>query len=467
LSRVPIRLKLTIAFAAAMAVVLAALGLFVYLRFEHQLDDAVISGLESQAQDVKSVLARTDEESARSIESLLGGDDTFAEVLAPGGKVVNAPAQLGGEVVLSPRELSRAVRGRIRVDHPSVQGLPGRVRLLAVPAEANGRRVVVVVGASLEDRDAAIVNLRRLMLVGGPIALLLASLVGYAVSSAAFRPVERMRRRAATISAAEPSERLPVPASHDELSRLGETLNAMLARLETAIERERRFVDDASHELRTPLAMHKTELELALRYGNDPEELKAAIASAAEEVDRLIQLAEDLLVVARSDKGRLAVNPEVLSSRSLLSSARERFGARAEVAGRALIAEDGTDLTLRGDRLRVEQALTNLIENAFRHGTGTITLRADGDAKLVRIHVTDDGPGFSPELIDHAFDRFTRGDPARSQGGAGLGLAIVEAIATAHGGTVGVTNREGGGADVFIELDAATQTSAAGVSASP
>jgi signal transduction histidine kinase len=440
-----------------MAVVLAALGLFVYLRFEHQLDDTVVSGLESQAQDVKSVLARTDEASTRSVEDLLSGDDTIAEVLAPGGAVVYAPAQLGGDVVLSSGELSRAARGRTLVDHPSVPGLPGRARLLAVPADANGRRLVLVVGASLEDRDAAIANLRRLLLVGGPIALLLASLVGYGVSGVVLRPVERMRRRAATISAAEPSERLPVPESRDELSRLGETLNAMLSRLEASIERERRFVDDASHELRTPLAMHKTELELALRYSNDPEELRAAIASAAEEVDRLIQLAEDLLVVARSDKGQLAINPEVLSSRDLFESSREHFAARADAAGRSLVIEDGEEIHLTGDRLRVDQALTNLIENAFRHGAGSITLRAEAYGERVRIHVADDGPGFPPGLIEHAFDRFTRGDPARSQGGTGLGLAIVDAIAKAHGGDVGAENRESGGADVFIELHAAAR----------
>jgi two-component system OmpR family sensor kinase len=452
-SRVPIRLKLTLAFAAAMAILIAALGLFVFLSFRSQLDDAVTTGLESQAQDVKAVLAGSEDEGVASLQSLIGGDDTFAEVLTPSGRIVHAPDQLGGEVVLGPRELAKATEGRTLIDHPGVPGLPGRVRLLAVPAEAHdGRRLVVVVGATLEDRDAAIANLRRLMLIGGPIALIVASLVGYAVSSAALRPVERMRRRAATISAAEPSERLPVPESRDELSRLGETLNAMLERLETAIERERRFVDDASHELRTPLAMHKTELELALRYGKDPAELRAAIASAVEEVDRVIQLAEDLLVVARSDKGRLAVKPEVLSSRDVLESVRERFAARGERSGRTLVVTDGADPPINADRLRVEQALTNLVENAFRYGDGTIALRAERNGESVRIHVTDEGPGFPPALLDTAFDRFTRGDVARTSGGVGLGLAIVDAIARAHEGRAHAANRPEGGADVWIEL---------------
>ena len=136
-----------------------------------------------------------------------------------------------------------------------------------------------------------------------------------------------MRRRAAAISAAEPEQRLPLPEADDEIRRLGETLNQMLGRLEAAIERERAFVDDASHELRTPLAMHKTELELALRYAKTPEEMRAAIASAIVEVDRLIQLAEDLLVLARSEEGKLALDLRRVGVAELLDDVRERFSA--------------------------------------------------------------------------------------------------------------------------------------------
>ena len=138
--------------------------------------------------------------------------------------------------------------------------------MLAAPVDVGGRTVVAVVGSSLGDRDEALGNLARLLLIGGPIALLLASLAGYWMAGAALRPVDAMRRRAAEISASEPGARLPVPEADDELRRLGETLNAMLGRLEEALERERRFVDDASHELRTPLALHKIELELALLH---------------------------------------------------------------------------------------------------------------------------------------------------------------------------------------------------------
>jgi two-component system OmpR family sensor kinase len=455
MSRLPIRLKLTLAFAAAMAVLLTALGLFIFLSFRSQLDDAVTSGLESQVQDLKAVLANADEEGAGQIKNLLGGDDTFAEVLATSGRPRYTPAQLEGDTVLDHRQLVRASRGRVLVDEPGVPGLPGRVRILAVPAEARGGRiVVVVVGATLEDRDAAIANLRRLMLIGGPIALLIASLVGYAVSSAALRPVDRMRRRAATISAAEPSERLPVPESRDEISRLGETLNAMLARLEAAIERERRFVDDASHELRTPLAMHRAELELALRYGGkSPQELRGAIASAIEEVDRLIQLAEALLVVARSQDGKVPLKRESIEVVGLFDGIRQRFEGRAEESGRTLRVSSPAELRVDGDRLRLEQALTNVVDNALRYGGGQISLDAARRNGIVELHVVDAGPGFPAPFLEHAFERFSRADAARSgPGGTGLGLAIVDAIARAHEGQARVANLPGGGADVWIEL---------------
>jgi signal transduction histidine kinase len=288
------------------------------------------------------------------------------------------------------------------------------------------------------------------------VALLLASFAGYLSIGAALRPVEAMRSRAAAISAAELHERLPVPEADDEIHRLGNTLNEMLARLEVALERERTFVDDASHELRTPLALLKTELELALRYGNQSGELHAAVVSAREDVDRLIQLAEDLLVVARSEKGRLSIDLEPVAVVPLLGSLRERFASRFATEGRALriAVESGSDLAVEGDRLRLEQALTNLIDNALRHGTGEVTLsarRADGHAEL---HVQDDGPGFPLDFLPRAFERFSRADAGRTGEGSGFGLAIVAAIAEAHRGYAQAANLPTGGADVWVSIPA-------------
>jgi heavy metal sensor kinase len=449
MTRIPIRLRVTLAFALVSAVVLAALGYFVYSRFDSELSEQIDQSLRSHGDDIAALVGRKD---LSKRTSLLGREESFAQVLTGGGDIYATTDQLANHPQLTPAEAARASQASFIVTRPHVRSITGQARLLARPAHARGRTFVVVVAASLDDRNESLRNLRTLLLIGGPVALLLASLAGYAVSGRALRPVEAMRQRAAAISAAEPKQRLPLPAADDEIHRLGETLNQMLGRLETAIERERAFVDDASHELRTPLALHKTELELALLYARTPEELRSAISSAVVEVDRLIQLAEDLLVLARSEEGKLALDLRRVGVSELLGDVRERFAVRMDEAGRSLVVEPSDGLTVEGDRLRIEQALTNLLENAIEHGGGEITVRAREADGGVAIHVEDRGPGFAPDFIGRAFERFSRGDPSRGGDGAGLGLAIVEAIARAHRGSAHAANRDGAGADVWIVL---------------
>jgi heavy metal sensor kinase len=449
MSRFPIRLRVTLAFAVVSAVVLAAVGYFVYARFDAELSEQIDQSLRTHGDDIASLVGTGD--LARN-SKLLGREESFAQVLTPEGQIYASTPQLGRHPQLSPADAARASHASFVVTREHVRSISGQARLLARPADGPGGRFVVVAAASLDDRNESLANLGTILLIGGPVALLLASLAGYVVSGGALRPVEAMRRRAAAISAAEPEQRLPLPASDDEIRRLGETLNQMLARLEAGLERERAFVDDASHELRTPLAMHKTELELALRYAKTPEEMRAAISSAIVEVDRLIQLAEDLLVLARSEEGKLALDLRRVHVAELLADVRERFSTRIDDAGRSLVIEPSDGLTVEGDRLRLEQVLTNLVENAIEHGGGEITVRASESDGEVAIHVEDRGPGFAPEFIDRAFERFSRGDPARGGDGTGLGLAIVEAIARAHRGSAHAANRYDDGADVWIAL---------------
>jgi two-component system OmpR family sensor kinase len=459
LAGLPIRLRLTVAFAAAMALVLAASGLFLYLRVGAALDRTIDQGLRGRADDV-AVLVRGagpglgDARGRRLVE----WEESFAQVLAPDGAVLDSTPGLGERQLLSGPELARATRATVVVDRAPFPASDDPLRLLATPVEAGGgRTVVVVVGASTEERAEALESLLGQLLLGGPITLVAVSLLGYLLAAAALRPVESMRREAEAVSATEPGRRLPLPPADDEIARLGTTLNTMLDRLEAALAQERRFVSDASHELRTPLALLRTELELALRRPRSAGELRAALASAAEETERLSRLAEDLLVLARADGGGLPVNPEPVAAAQLLAEVTERFGAQAAEAGRAIDLEAEDRLEVVVDRLRASQALGNLVDNALRHGRGRIRLvarRADGRAEL---HVQDEGPGFPPEFLDHAFERFSRADPARQGPGAGLGLAIVGVIAHAHGGSAHAANRDGG-ADVWVALPADTAT---------
>jgi heavy metal sensor kinase len=449
MTRIPIRLRVTLAFTIVMAILLTALGFFVYSRFESQLSEQIDQSLRTHGDDIASLVAQRD--LSRSV-ALLGREESFAQVLTPDGRIYATTPQLGDHPQLTPAEAARAAQESFMTTRPHVRSIQGEARLLARPAQGRGQTYVVVVASTLDDRNESLRNLRTILLIGGPVALLLASLAGYVVSGTAFRPVEAMRRRAAEISAAEPDERLPLPEAKDELRRLGETLNGMLGRLEAALERERTFVDDASHELRTPLALHKTELELALRYAKTSEEMRAAIASAIVEVDRLSALAEDLLVLARSQQGKLALHLRRVRLADLLGDVRERFAARLSESGRSLVVEPANGLVVDADPVRLEQALTNLIENAIEHGAGEITLSTAESGGELEIHVSDRGSGFPPEFLDRAFERFSRADPARGGDGTGLGLAIVEAIAKAHRGSAHAANRDGSGADVWIEL---------------
>ena len=260
--------------------------------------------------------------------------------------------------------------------------------------------------------------------------------------------------RATAIPGSRPGERLPLAPADDEIRRLGETLNDLLERTDAALARERAFVADASHELRTPLAVLKTELELALRGEHSAAELRAAVVSAGEETDRLVRLAEDLLVIARSDQGGLPVRRETLAADDLLATIAARHAAAAAERGRHLVADPAPGLLVSADRMRMEQALSNLVDNALRHGGGAVRLwarAADGRSEL---HVSDEGPGLDAALGSRAFDRFARAAAGRSGGGSGLGLAIVRAIARAHGGEAHLDPAPGGGLDAWISLPA-------------
>ena len=309
---------------------------------------------------------------------------------------------------------------------------------------------MVVIGDALRERDAGLASLRRLLLIALPLALLVTAFAGYEVAGGALRPVERMRSRAAAISASRPSERLPVPEARDEIGALGRTLNEMLDRLEAALARERRLVSDASHELRTPLTTIRAELELALRGERDAAELRAAIASADEEARRMSRLADDLLVLARSDQGRLPLRPEPCPAQELLAAAVRRSEAAFAPTGRSITATDGGAAMVLADPDRVAQALDNLIANSLVYGGGPVQLTSAEREELVELHVLDRGAGFSEEFLPFAFERFSRAAGGRQ--GTGLGLAIVAAIARTHGGRVAARNRPGGGADVWLTL---------------
>jgi two-component system, OmpR family, sensor kinase len=196
----------------------------------------------------------------------------------------------------------------------------------------------------------------------------------------------------------------------------------------------------------------RTELELALRQAVSVDELKQAVRRSSSEVDRLSQLADDLLLIARSDRGRLQLKVENFEVRELFASVLNRVEWRAEAEGKTVHANAAGDLSLCADRLRLEQAVGNLVDNALRYGGDQIWLEANRQGSETQLHVQDNGSGFPEDFLDRAFERFTRAEAARGRQGAGLGLAIVRTIAQAHGGDAHAVNSELTGADVWVSL---------------
>ena len=449
MSRLPVRWKVTLAFASALLVVLTAVGAFLYLRFDAELSQTLDRGLRSRSGELAAFVADSPSSLPESGAATIEVDESFAQILSADGAILDAaPRAAAG--FQPPPELRRARSGAVFADRPGDAQLDEATRLLAVPVSTRDGRRIVVVGASLDEKNQALSTLLVLELIGLTAALLLAAGAGYVVAGVALRPVEAMRRRAQEVTD-QPDRRLPVPPVDDELGRLGATLNAMLDRLQAAgeaereaIAKERRFVADASHELRTPLTILKSEIEVALLGPRRVPELEAALASTAEETDRLCRLAEDLLVLAQADDGRLPTRPERLALDELLPAVAGRHRAAFAAAGRELTVEAPAGLSVMADGLQVEQAITNLLDNALRHGSGRVELEGAGAHDGVSIVVRDHGTGFPPGFAERAFERFSRPDAGRTGGGAGLGLAIVRAIAEAHEGTVVAENAEPG-----------------------
>jgi signal transduction histidine kinase len=425
-ARWPLRLRVALAFLGTTLVALAGLGVFVHVRMGEALDERLRDTITAEADRLAALPSRARVEAVRSL-----GGDVHAQVLTR-----------QGDVRASSRLLAAPLLGSSLAGETLDAGTShseGIVRVLDDDAAANGDREAeheralllvrrtddgyLVVGTSREDADEALAQLRDQLLVGVPLALLVAGGLGYVVAGAGLRPIERLRARAATISARSAGERLPLPSADDELRRLAVTLNGMLERLDEGLRRERTFVAEASHELRTPLTLMRTEVELALAQPRPPEELTQALHSVNHEIRRLITLAEDLLGRAGAEEGGLPIEARPVDLVAVATRVADRF--RAAAGDRAIQVIAPRSAEVRGDATRLDRALSNLVDNALRHGAGdvVIELRASNDGALVT--VTDEGAGFPTDDMSHGE-------------GAGIGLSIVREIARAHGGTVEV-----------------------------
>ena len=429
--RLPLRVRLALAGTLLLPLPLAVVFGLVFLRFEGALNNTIDGDLRARAAAVAVMLHRHGPRAldGAASQQLLRPLGAFAQVVDRRGRVLASTDAVAHVGLLTRRQAAAASAAPMHAEHGRVPHVGKRLRLVAEPLP--GHASALIVGRSLGDREGANESFGRALLIGGPLALLLSAAACYAASAAALQPVETMRRRAAQITGSRPSARLPVPDSDDEIARLGHTLNDMIGRLEHALARQRELTQNASHELRTPLTVLMTEIELALQRDLDPT-AREAVATALDEAQRVGRLADDLLTLAQVEEHDLPLAIEPVDLDEIVRATAARAARARAAAGRAIVVDSET-LISDADPARVEQALGNLLDNALVHGEGTVrvTLREARDG--IRLTVHDHGPGVPDALRPTAFDRFTRGAD-RPRHGAGLGLAIVRAIAEAHGG---------------------------------
>jgi two-component system, OmpR family, sensor kinase len=431
LRSLPLRTRLVAGFAAVMLVLLTAAGAVVYWRVEYALD----RGLDTELTSARSV-----------ITPLVGADGTVdrpdaANATGTAWQVLGADAAVldsGGPAPARPlvRESSLPETGTRTLDvGPLLPIADAPFRLTVARLGDGGDAAYLLVGVRRDHRDEALRELLLQMALAGVGALVIASLVGDQLARLALRPVERYRRRAAEIATGSAHLRLEVPSDRDdEVTRLGHTLNEMLAALDESLDRERQFVGDASHELRTPLTLLRSRIQVARRRERTVAEHEAVLDELAVDVDRLAGLAEQLLELVRQSATRTLTAATTDLAEVARSEVSRWQAAHPDRVGDVVLDSSTGPALVAGDGHAHARTLTNLLANALAHGAPPVRVGVRRDGGCAVLTVTDEGPGMAPDLLALATRRFSRAPEARSRPGAGLGLALVEHLVATSGG---------------------------------
>jgi heavy metal sensor kinase len=289
-----------------------------------------------------------------------------------------------------------------------------------------------------------------------PAGLIIAVIAGRAMAGVALAPLARLAAAARTIDAANLQQRLPVRGTGDELDNVARSFNDTLARVEDAVGEMRQFSTAIAHELRTPIAALRGEIELAAMKPTTTEAQREIFASQLEELDKLKRLIDQLLTLARAESGQIPLSHERIELAPLVRSIVEQLEPVAQAQGLSLDEAIVAQPVISGDRAWIERLLLNLLDNAFKFtpSGGTVTVRLSEDDTHALLEVSDTGIGMTPDVVPHVFERFYRGDPARSAGGfgVGLGLSLVKWIVDRHNGTVEAAGTAGVGARFTVKL---------------
>jgi len=450
-----IRWRLTLWNTAALAVLLVAVGSLVYVLLRHAMYAQMDRVLLAQFQELQND-ERVDADYELRLRHWI---DEFHEHLGLFCVVYDSEGNVYARTEqLAERSVPPAPRGDPHEARYASIALPlvGRQRSLTQGMEAGGRRFTVVLMAPLYKVDQELNRVAAVLLGVLPLALLSAGGIGYVLARTALSPIDHLRKAADQITAERLDQRLEVARPDDELGRLGQTINAMIARLERSFAEIRRFTGDASHELRTPVAVIRTEAEVAMNKPPDPDEYRTFVGNILEECEHLTKLTDQLLTLSREDAGVAPFTPASLDLSALTNQAADMMRPLAETKQQTLVVQADAAAGVVGDAGRLRQVVHNLLDNAIKYtpegGRIEVTVRSHDD--MVVLTVRDTGIGIAAEHLPHVFERFYRVDKARSrdEGGTGLGLSIVQSIVLAHGGRVDMTSVVGEGATCRVWL---------------
>jgi heavy metal sensor kinase len=481
--RVPIRVRLAVAFAALAALLLAAGMTAVYLVEQAEVRHVLASEARTSAASLAAVAGRGQGSSPSSdgsteTDTESGDGQVPPSTTKPAPKLSNADKRLRDYLVKQQGEgdgLLLVLGTRSEPPLPNTKAALALAHLQVPPqnavrtvrvdgadyllASASGGGRTALAALPMASVNAEVSRLAQTALVITGVGILTAALLAWLMSRQALRPLERIAERSARITHGDLSVRLGDSGGRDEIAQVSAALDAMLERLQAAFAAQTRFVQDASHELRTPLTIARGHLEVALMQGRrDGRQVRAAVELALSELERMGRLVDSLLALARAENAGLGARDRVAAAH-LAELSLERSRPLAERDWRLELGE-GADTRVLVDPDAVEQVLLNLLANAVRHtgSGGRIAVGVHRDNGEVEIDVSDDGEGIDPKALPMLFDRFTRVDGARGRdsGGAGLGLAICRTIVESHGGSIRAESEPGHGARFVIRLPAAT-----------
>jgi heavy metal sensor kinase len=461
LSRLSIGMRLTLSYLAIFLLAEFVFGAGMWLILRKNLNDIADGALEGQAADIKRFLENRKDLSTAELQAQISEDykiersEDYLQLANDNGNLIYR-SHFFEEHPLPPVSLEQ-------LKNPLYRNLRLRrfpFRILSEKIDVSGHVFTVRIGVAMDEETETLDAFRKYLLMFAPVLLLVASGVGYWLSRKALAPVDALARTARTISGYNLSSRLEQLHTGDELQRLSDTLNEMLARIETAFLRTTQFTADASHELRTPIALIHTEAELALRRSRDESEYREALRHILLEAERTAKLIDELLALARADSGSEAFDIRPIDLHSTIRESGSKWNQVASL--RDLQFEEHSDsqqLTVIGDETALRRVIDILLDNAVKYTSspGTIILSAEQKNGHVIISVKDTGIGIAAEDQQKIFERFYRADKARSRtlGGAGLGLAIAQWIVQVHKGTIAVESEPGNGSVFRVEIPTA------------